>query len=117
MWLLLFFIALIAFMWFTGGGWAKIKAAAPRYTNPVQRILQGTSSTGMQFNVPGTPSSFPSLNVASSTGGGIDQPPATVVHIQVGGVTNTPSSDNTNETDTSGTSSAMGPIVPVKIVH
>ena len=98
-WLILFFIIVFAIVWFTGGGWQKIKAAIPHYSNPVQFLLDGTNSSGEYFNVPGTPSNFPTLEINASTTGGIpstDQSSPTDTQVQPQDYTTQDSGDATD---------------------
>lgn len=101
MWVLLFFVGLLIFLWLVGGGITKIKAALPHYYNPFQYILRQSFSTGEHFNLPGTPSVFPTLNLASTTSAttSSDQPPAVDVYIIGSHDYNASSSDSTTQSN------------------
>jgi hypothetical protein len=70
----LFAVAFIL-TWALGGGVANIKAAVNHYRDPlkygsvVDWFFQIGSTTGEAFQLPGTPSSYPTLNVSYSASG------------------------------------------------
>lgn len=109
-WLVLFLLAVFVIVWLVGGGWRNIKAAVPHYYNPVQFAIEGTHSTGVLSALPGTPSNFPTLTVGSTATSTVDQPPAVTVTIGA-------SASSGAQQDANATTSGMGPIVPVHIIH
>ena len=67
----IFIVLLIALMitWLLGGGIANIKAAVNHYRDPLKYgsvmnwFFQIGSTTGEAFQLPGTPSSYPTLQI------------------------------------------------------
>ena len=64
--LIVFLVGIFALVWLLGGGLANIKTAMSHYRIPQGNIIQfitgsGTSSIGEEFNLPGTPSSYPTV--------------------------------------------------------
>ena len=57
-WLAIFLVGAGILLWLVSGGFNAIKIAIPHYNNPVQYLLKGTFSGGLNFNLPGTPSTF-----------------------------------------------------------
>ena len=107
-WLFIFLLVVFAIVWLVGGGWQKIKAAIPHYTNPLQYTLTGVFSSGEHFNVPGTPSNFPTLTIdaPSST----DSIPSTDNQTQAQDYSASQNYDNATSTE-------RGPIIQVQFPH
>ena len=67
-WLAIFLVGAGVLLWLISGGFNAIKVAIPHYNNPVQYLLKGTFSGGLNFNLPGTPSNFiPALDIDSAS--------------------------------------------------
>jgi hypothetical protein len=72
--LALFAVAFIL-SWVLGGGFANIKAAVGHYRDPlkygsiVDWFFQIGSTTGEAFQLPGTPSSYPTLTIPNDAKG------------------------------------------------
>jgi len=65
--ILLSIIALlvVAFIlvWVLGGGFQQIAVAVGHYRDPFKSFLPSASSTGESFNLPGTPSTYPTVEM------------------------------------------------------
>ncbi len=79
-------ILLVAFIiiWILGGGFQNIKAAVNHYRNPFQYhsvldyFFQVGSTTGETFKIPGTPSTYPTVSMPSSTATSSSAGPTTI---------------------------------------